>query len=98
MMGKIDVWDLDISIANYIYKGIKQYIKENDKAVFPTAPTYDDISNDELKERVNRWHIELNEVANKFKKLSDYKYHNITENDVNDAFDSLKGVYFLLCI
>ena len=51
-----------------------------------------------LRRNPNRWHIELNEVANKFKKLSDNKYHNITENDVNDAFDSLKGVYFLLSI
>ena len=97
-MGKIDVWDLDWSIANYIYKGIKQYIKENNKAVFPTAPVYEDISDDELDKAVERWHIELNEIANKFKKLYKNKYPSITENDVNDAFDSLKEVYFLLSI
>ena len=44
-MGKIDVWDLDVSIANYIYKGITGYIIKNEKMAFPTAPSYDFFEN-----------------------------------------------------
>ena len=97
-MGKIDVYDLDLSIANYIYKGIKGYIKENEKAVVPTAPKYDDIPVDNLSERVNKWHVELNAIADKFKKLSKNKYHNVTKQEVNEAFDLLKEAYWYLSI
>ena len=44
-MGKIDVLDLDISIARYIYKGITGYIIKNEKMAFPTAPRYDFFEN-----------------------------------------------------
>lgn len=94
-MGKIDVLDLDISIAKYICKGLKKYIKENEKAVFPTAPDYtffEGLSKDtSLEDRVKEWHLVLNKVAEKFDKISnEYK---ASEEDVNDAFDELKRVY-----
>ena len=44
-MGKIDVLDLDNSIARYIYKGETGYIIKNEKMAFPTAPSYDFFEN-----------------------------------------------------
>ena len=40
IMGKIDVLDLDVSIARYIYEGITGYIMQNEKMTFPTSPDY----------------------------------------------------------
>ena len=97
-MEKTDVLDLDVSIANYIYKGIKRYIKENEKASFPTAPTYKDISVDNFAGRVKRWHTELNELADKFNKLAKSRYPNVAKEEIADAFDSLKQVYLNLWI
>lgn len=97
-MEKTDVLDLDVSIANYIYKGIKRYIKENEKATFPTAPTYEDVSVEDLSERVIRWHTELNELADKFNKLAKSRYPNVAKEEIADAFDSLKQVYLNLWI
>ena len=97
-MGKIDVLDLDVSIANYICKGIKGYIKQNSKARFPTAPTYKDIPNDNLSERVKRWHTELSELASKFNKVSKNREHSVTEEEIADAFDMLKKVFRYLWI
>jgi hypothetical protein len=97
-MGKIDVWDLDISIANYIYKGIKGYIKENEKATFPTAPDYDGIDVDDLETRVKRWHEELNEIAKKFLRLTKRINENISDEEIAGAFDSLKEAFRLLWI
>ena len=94
-MGKIDVLDLDISIARYIYKGITGYIMKNEKMATPTATRYDFFENltedATLEERVKEWHIILHEIAEKFDKISnEYK---ASEEDVNDAFDELKRVY-----
>lgn len=97
-MGKIDVLDLDISIANYSYKGIKGYIKENEKAAFPTASNYDDIDADDLEARVKRWRTELNEIAKKFLRLTKRINENITDEEIAEAFDSFKGVFRLLWI
>lgn len=44
-MGKIDVLDLDNSIARYIYKGITGYIIKNEKMAFPSAHSYDFFEN-----------------------------------------------------
>lgn len=96
-MGKIDVLDLDISIARYIYKGITGYIKENEKAVFPTAPRYDFFENltedASLEERVKEWHILLHEIAEKFNLLTKRYHISATDEEIKDAFDSLAKVY-----
>ena len=97
-MGKIDVLDLDISIARYIYKGIKGYIKENETATFPTAPDYDDIPVDDLEKRVKRWHVELNEIAEKFNLLTKRYDTHVTDEEIKGAFDSLEKVFRYLWI
>ena len=101
-MGKIDVLDLDISIAKYIYKGLKKYIKRNQKAVFPTAPDYGFFEtlteNATLEERVKEWHIILHEIAEKFNTLANNRYNGITDEEIEDAFDSLKKVFKYLWI
>jgi hypothetical protein len=102
IMGKIDVWDLDVSISKYICKGLKKYIKENEKAAFPTAPNYTFFENlnenATLEERVKEWHIILHEIAEKFKTFANNKYNGITDEEIEDAFDSLKKVFRYLWI
>ena len=100
IMGKIDVYDLDNSIARYIANGIKQYITVNEKATFPTAPDYDFFKNltkdATLEERVKEWHILLHEISEKFNDIAkDYK---ATQEEINDAFDALKRVFKRLWI
>ena len=101
-MGKIDVLDLDISIANYIVKGINQYIIKNESAVFPTAPDYTFFENltenATLEERVKEWHIVLNEIAEKFNTLANNRYNGTTDEEIEDAFNSLKRVFRYLWI
>ena len=101
-MGKIDVLDLDISIANYIYKGITGYIKQNEKMAFPTAPEYAFFENlnenATLEERVKEWHIILHEIAEKFKTIANNRYNDIAKEEIEDAFGSLKRVFRYLWI
>ena len=101
-MGKIDVLDLDISIASYIYKGITSYILHNESATFPTAPDYTFFENltekATLEERVKEWHILLHEVADKFKTLSKRRDVSCTDDEIADAFELLKKVYKYLWI
>ena len=101
-MGKIDVLDLDISIAKYIYKGIKGYILKNEVMAFPTAPDYTFFENlnenATLEERVKEWHIILHEIAEKFNTLANNRYNGITDEEIEDAFDSLKRVFRYLWI
>ena len=96
-MGKIDVLDLDVSIAKYIYKGITSYILHNESAAFPTAPDYTFFENltkeATLEERVRAWHIVLHEVADKFQTLSKRYNVSCTDDEIADAFESLKKVY-----
>ena len=99
-MGKIDVLDLDVSIAKYIYKGITSYILHNESAAFPTAPNYvffENVSKDAtLEERVKEWHIILHEIAEKFNALANNRYNGVTDEEIEDAFNSLKKVYKFL--
>ena len=101
-MGKMDVLDLDISIAKYICKGLKMYIKENENAVFPTAPDYCFFEglteNATLEERVKAWHILLNEIADKFDALSKVCDNGSCDSEIELAFDLLKKVYKYLWI
>ena len=101
-MGKIDVLDLDISIARYIYKGITGYITQNEKMAFPTAPSYDFFENltedATLDERVKEWHILLHEIADKFLRLTKRYHISATDEEIKDAFDSLAKVYRCLWI
>ena len=101
-MGKIDVLDLDISIAKYIYKGIKGYILKNEVMAFPTAPSYDFFENltenATLEERVKEWHIILHEIAEKFNTLANNRYNGTADEEIEDAFDSLKKVFRYLWI
>ena len=101
-MGKIDVLDLDISIAKYIYKGITSYILHNESAAFPTAPDYTFFENltenATLEERVKEWHIILHEIAEKFNALANNKYNGVTDEEIEDAFNSLKKVYKFLWV
>ena len=101
-MGKIDVLDLDISIARYIYKGITGYIIKNEKMAFPTAPSYDFFENltedATLDERVKEWHITLHHVADKFNTLTKRYHISATDEEIKDAFRSLAKVYRYLWI
>ena len=101
-MGKIDVLDLDISIARYIYKGITGYIIQNEKMAFPTAPSYDFFENltedATLEERVKEWHIILHHVTDKFLRLTKRYHISVTDEEIKDAFDSLAKVYRYLWI
>ena len=101
-MGKSDVLDLDISIANYIYKGINGYIVKNEVMAFPTAPDYTFFENltenATLEERVKEWHIILHEIAEKFKTIANNRYNGITNEEIVEAFDSLKRVFRYLWI
>ena len=101
-MGKIDVLDLDISIAKYIYKGITGYIIQNEKMAFPTAPDYTFFENltenATLEERVKEWHIILHEIADKFLSLTKRYHISATDEEIKDAFDSLAKVYRYLWI
>lgn len=101
-MGKIDVLDLDISIARYIYKGITGYILKNEKMAFPTAPDYDFFKNltedTTLEERVKEWHVLLHEIAEKFNTLTKRYNISITDEEIKEAFDSLAKVYRWLWI
>lgn len=101
-MGKIGVLDLDISIANYIYKGITGYIMQNEKMAFPTAPSYDFFENltedATLEERVKEWHILLHEIADKFLRLTKRYHISATDEEIKDTFESLAKVYRWLWI
>ena len=101
-MGKIDVLDLDISIAKYIYKGINEYIVKNEVMAFPTAPDYTFFENlnenATLEERVKEWHIILHEIAGKFNTLANNRYNGVTDEEIEDTFDSLKKVFRYLWI
>lgn len=101
-MGKIDVLDLDISIARYIYKGITGYIIKNEKTAFPTAPSYDFFDNltedTTLEERVKEWHILLHEIADKFLRLTKRYHISATDEEIKDTFDSPAIVYRYLWI
>lgn len=99
-MGKIDVMDLDNSIARYIASGIKQYIKANENSTFPTAPVhifFENISIDaSLEDRVKEWHNILRDIADKFNDIA--KGYTATQEEIDEAFDDLKRVFCLLWI
>ena len=90
-MSKIDVYDLDNSIASYISSGLKQYINVNEKTGLPTAPKYAEIPDKNLKERVKRWHKELSELAETFNEIS--KDYNASQEKIDSAFDKLKKIF-----
>ena len=69
---------------------------------FPTAPDYTFFENltenATLEERVKEWHIILHEIAEKFKTIANNRYNGITDEEIVDAFDSLKRVFRYLWI
>ena len=100
MIMSVDVFDFNSAVAEFISVGLRKYIEENKKAIFPTAPMppilYVSTEESSLEERMTEWHTIIENLANKFDALS--KEYHPRQEDMDVAFDELKRVYAYLWI
>lgn len=100
---EIDVYDFDISIANFISGGLKKYVEENKKAAFPTCGygisknDNGNLTDEAFSKKVSEWNMRLESIALKFEKLAK-GYNRSEQKDINEAFDELKRVFSKLWI
>ena len=98
-MDKIDVFDFNNFIAEFLRDGLRKYIEENEKATFPTVPSFTFLCCEEnvsLEERMEEWHKIVERLAEKFDKISTTYY--LEQEDIDGAFDELKRIYEYLWI
>ena len=96
---EIDVFDFNNTIAEFISVGLRKYIEENEKATFPTAPSFTFLGcaeNASLEERMAEWHKVVERLAVKFDELSTACH--LEQEDIDGAFDELKRIYNYLWI
>ena len=98
-MEEIDVFDFNNAIVEFISGGLRKYIVENKKAVFPTAPPSTFLGCEEnasLKTRMVEWHKVIERLAVKFDDLSTACH--LEQENIDCAFDELKRIYNYLWI
>ena len=95
----MDVFDFNNAIAEFISGGLRKYIVENKKAVFPTAPPSTFLGCEEnasLETRMAEWHKVIERLAVKFDDLSTACH--LEQENIDCAFDELKRIYNYLWI